>query len=253
MPKSLVVNRGPRPLYSQLEELIRADIENGKLQPHDALPSETDLAKQLGLARMTVRHALERLVAQGLLYRVPSKGTFVAEPKLVQPAFHGSGLRSQIERLGYTSETELVEASELPAPHGIAAALAVAEGTPVYRVQRVRKANGSAIALDTSYLLAPLFPALLHHDLSKGSLYDLLAREYGVTPTGGEELLEAALASPNEAGILGVKAGSPLLLLHINMHDQHHQRFEHVQVMIRGDRVRLRIDSQNSEFKVWFR
>ncbi|MEG2417310.1 MAG: GntR family transcriptional regulator, partial [Eubacterium sp.] len=72
----------PKPLYVQLEELIRNKIEEGEWKAQTAIPSESELNRMFGVSRMTIRSACSQLVQEGLLYRVPGKGTFVADAKI---------------------------------------------------------------------------------------------------------------------------------------------------------------------------
>lgn len=238
--------RGPKPLYTQLEELLRQKMESGGWLAHQAIPSEQELSTQFGLARMTVRHALSRLVQDGLLYRVPGKGTYVAEPKLVSPALGLSGLRDQLQQGGYETETRLLVAEERPADLIVARHLNLLPGQPVYVVQRLRLANQVPIASDTSFLPSHLFPGLPDYDLGSRSLYHVLQHEYRVVPRRGREILEASVVKETDAGTLQVSPGTGLFRLQIEMFTDADMCFEYVQVLIRGDRVRLRIDLSHS-------
>src|SRR5690554_2568884 len=99
------------PLYVQLEEILRAKIAAGEWQTDQRVPSENELNKMYGLSRMTARAVLTNLVNDGLLFRVPGKGTFLAPTKIdaVSPAYRG--VREQLEAMGYETSTELLSVS----------------------------------------------------------------------------------------------------------------------------------------------
>lgn len=97
------------PLYLQLEEILIEKIKSGEWSPSHRIPSENELNRIFGLSRMTVRGVLTKLVNEGLLIRVPGKGTYVAPSakiSAVSPAYRG--VREQLEALGYATSTELV-------------------------------------------------------------------------------------------------------------------------------------------------
>src|SRR3954447_7985854 len=98
----------PVPLYAQLERILHARIASGQWAPGQRIPSENELNRLFGLSRMTVRGVLTKLVADGLLVRVPGKGTYVATPKInaVTPAYRG--VREQLESQGYETSTRLL-------------------------------------------------------------------------------------------------------------------------------------------------
>jgi GntR family transcriptional regulator len=88
----------PLPLHAQLEEIIKAGIENEEWPFESVIPSENELSKMYGISRMTVRSVITRLVHEGLLYSVPGKGTFVSEPKIVSRPLSQMGIREQLSR-----------------------------------------------------------------------------------------------------------------------------------------------------------
>src|SRR4051794_27153720 len=97
------------PIYVQLANLLRAKIEAGDWKPGERIPSENELTQTFGIARMTGRQVLEQLVDEGLLFRVPGKGTFVAQPKIDTRSPAYVGIREQLEAMGYATSTHLLE------------------------------------------------------------------------------------------------------------------------------------------------
>src|SRR5436305_14943238 len=102
----------PLPLYYQLKEVLRQQIQAGHLAPHTAIPSEPELVARYHVSRATVRQALSELVNEGLLYRQHGKGTFVCEPRVQQTQSELTSLTEEIQRRG-KSRVSLLLVSDL--------------------------------------------------------------------------------------------------------------------------------------------
>ena len=159
--------QSPKPLYVQLEELLKKQIENEDLKASLPIPSENELSKEYGLSRMTVRSVLTRLVQEGLLYRVPGKGTFVSQPKITGKPLYQMGIREQLEQMGYETSTKLIHVDKEMADDKIAKDLHLLPRTEVYVIERLRYVKNEPLSIHTffkilySYLLCPglLVPA----------------------------------------------------------------------------------------------
>ncbi|MGI6299421.1 MAG: GntR family transcriptional regulator [Saccharofermentanales bacterium] len=148
-----MLNRNsPTPLHQQLEEIIKAKIENDEWQPDAQIPSENELSKTYGLSRMTTRNVIMRLVFQGLLYRVAGKGTFVAEPKITNKLLLQMGIQEQLDQMGIESETRLIEIRKIEAPVRIQRELALPEGSQVFNIERLRLVKGDPLSIHISYV-----------------------------------------------------------------------------------------------------
>ncbi len=231
---------GPKPLYAQLEEILRADIREGRLVHHQAIPSENELSRLYELSRMTVRGVITRLVNEGLLYRVPGKGTFIAEPKIMTGPLSQKGIREQLEAQGYETGTTMLDKRVERADQGIAEGLSLPVGSPVYRLERLRYANGEPLALERSYIPEELCEDFFKQDLDREPLCNILEKRYSIVATHGVETLESCQASVEEARHLKVPKGSALLLLNYTLFSQTGAPFEYTKVVFRGDRFKLR-------------
>ena len=199
---------GRGPLYRRLEERLRHAIESGAVKPEQALPSERDLAEDLGVSRITIRKALEGLVGSGLLVRRQGAGTFVAGR--VEKSF--SKLTSFSEDMaarGRTSRSEWIARAEGAVTPDESLMLGLSPGTPVYRFHRIRFADDLAMALE--YSTIPAF-ALPSSAAVRGSLYEAL-HAAGHRPVRALQRLRAVLFDPQQAKLLGVDAGAPGLLI----------------------------------------
>jgi GntR family transcriptional regulator len=224
------------PAWAQIEERLAQRIEGGELVPGDQLPPERELARRLGVSRMTVRQALASLAARGLLERGVGRGTFVRAPDRVVHDLTGVlGFTESLGRQGLAAGAAVVAAREQEAPPEVAAALGSARAL---RVERVRSADGRPVLLEDSWLPAELFPGLLERDLT-GSMYALMRDGYGLEPVSAVERLEPMLARAHEAQALGVPEGAPLMLVERLARAADGTAVEFARDRHRGDRARF--------------
>ena len=230
------------PLYAQLEQILHTRITTGEWLPGQRIPSENELNKFYGLSRMTVRGVLTKLVGDGLLVRVPGKGTYVATPKInaISPAYRG--VREQLEGLGYETSTRLVSVGRETPSSGVRERLALAEDDETYVIVRVRSVQGEPISLHRSYVPARLAPGLDGHDVVANQLCVVLEEHYGLPMKRVHEELEAVAVSSADAKHLGMRRGEPALQLQDVISDALSRPFEYSSIVFRGDRMRLRFD-----------
>jgi GntR family transcriptional regulator len=226
--------------HAQIEDWLADAIAAGQLTPGDRLPTEHDLAAWLGVSRMTLRHALSELAQRGLVTRAVGRGggTFVAEPKLEQDLTTLAGFSEQLRRHGKVAGARVLAAARIAASPAAAAALELPEGDPVHDVRRIRLADGRPIVIEHSQFPAGLFPDLLDCRLD-GSLYDLLADNYGLRPHRARESLEPVVAGVREAEALEVSEGAPLMLVERTAYSATGQPLEYARDLFRGDRTKV--------------
>jgi len=220
-------------LHDELVELIRGLPEGA------SLPPERELCATHGVSRATVRHALQRLEAEQRIYRRQGRGTFVAHAKIEQRL----GLTSHTEEMrasGILPGSKLINVSRSPASAGVAAALRLPGAAEVLRIERLRLADGDAIALEVLYLNAERFDGISASLGDNVSFYQLLHSDYGVELSSAEETIEAVVAGAREAKLLGCGQGSALLLLSRLTLDTQGRPIEYVRSLYRGDRFRFR-------------
>jgi GntR family transcriptional regulator len=165
-------------------------------------------------------------------------GTFVAEAKLEQDLTTLAGFSEQLRRHGKIAGARVLAATQIPANAAAAAALELPAGATVYDVRRIRFADGSPIVIEHSQFPAGLFPGLLDCRLD-GSLYDLLAENYGLRPHRARESLEPVVARVREAEALEVDEGTPLMLVERTAYARGGQPLEYARDLFRGDRTRV--------------
>jgi GntR family transcriptional regulator len=227
------------PRYYEIEQALRARIE--ALEPGAPLPSDAELCEEFAVSRMTARQAVQRLAQEGLLERVPGRGTFVAEPPAHRQA--GSLLNFSTEmRRRHRKPGSRVLARELrPATPDEVGRLKLKPGANVVVVRRLRLADGVPVAVETAVLRESCADAVLAADLEAGSLHASLVAA-GFVPTRGRGTLDAEPATPADAALLQVAEGSALLVERRLILDQRGRPLESTESRYAGDRYALDIE-----------
>ena len=212
----------------------------GDLVEGDRLPREDQLAARLGVSRMTLRQALATLEAAGTLARRAGRqgGTFVREPRLECDLTGLAGFTEQMRRAHVRAGARIVSAETVTANGTVARALAVARGSKVHEVVRVRTVRREPLAVERSFFPVHVFPDLLAHRLT-GSLYELLARQYGQRPVSASEALVPVIARQHEAQLLKVEMSSPLMLIERTSYSASGLAVEFARDLFRPDRIRI--------------
>ncbi len=225
-------------------------ISSGALQTGDRLGTERELAVQLSVSRSTLRQVLAVLAQSGIIRRVPGRagGTFVAQAKVDRDLSVVVGLPEYLRRQGFQAGTQVLSATMAGADELTAAGLSVPVGSLVLDIVRIRLADGIPLSLERARFPADLFPGLLELPLG-GSIYDLLEEHYGVRPDEVVEHLEVAGAPADQAALLGVPAGAPLLAITRTSSTASGTAFEYSHDLFRSDRtcVTFRTRAQRAE------
>ena len=229
-------------LSSQIEEIIKDGIESGTWLPGTPIPSERELSIMFALSRATVRHAIDRLVSEGLVYRANGKGTYVNESKVKLKALSLAGLSEQIINMGSSPSAKLIGIEQVMANQKINTILKVSENTPLFFIERIIYSNLIPLGLLRSYIPINNCPDLDKLNLSNESLYTIMREKYGIIIHHATETLESTLSNPRESQLLNLVPGSPMFLLCITMFAEKELPIEFVKVLFRGDRIQLSLE-----------
>lgn len=229
-------------LYRRLMDHLREEIDAGRLQPGQQIPSERELSERFQISRMTVRHALQGLTNEGVLYRHQGKGTFVARPKIRQRLRGLSSFTEDMLNRGFRPGARVLSVDIVPASYRVRHALELPEQAQVIRLERLRLADGEPMALEVTHLRHPLYADLLAEDLESASLYELLQERFGLSFGTALQAIEPAVADVNLARALWVKEGSLLLLLERTTYTQQGNPVEFVSSHYRADRYRFEVE-----------
>lgn len=232
------------PFYLQLEELLLRRVSAGEWPPGGQIPTESELCEQYGVSRVTVRQALARLVQRGLLTRGRGKGTFVRDSRVTASARSVSSFSTELGALGMKPGAVLLGIDTVPASDLVANAMHREPGTELFRLRRLRTADGQPIAVQTSLLVAEMFPGLDEKVSDNTSLYELLSSEYGVGPDEAMEIFRVAGVPRDLAPLLDVPRGSHAFHV-VRVSFAGPEAFEHTTSFIRGDRYEIRLPLRN--------
>jgi GntR family transcriptional regulator len=223
--------------HEQARLHIEKLIVDGGLEPGAKLPNETELASELQVSRSTVRAALRTLEQEGRIERAPGRGTIVREARLQQLLGRLTGFTEEMKLRGLSPSSRLIDASRI-LPSAPVKALLRLDGEPVWRIQRVRCADGEPIAIETCYISCSLISEEDLEELRTGSLYDLLAGR-GRAPVSSEESIEATLPNAEDAALLNIDPKRPVLQFERLSFDRDGVPVEFVVSTYRGDRHRV--------------
>ena len=227
------------PIYSQVERIVMDMIDSGRLSAGQRAPSEREIAETLGISRMTARAAMSNLVADGYLYSVPGKGTFVANPKMRQELLELTSFTEDMRNRGLKPGARLLGIGVTDqASEKIYRTLELPVEEDLVRIHRLRTADEEPMCLETSYLPRSYVPWLLEEDFETRSLY-LTLESHGIELVRAEEHLEATLVRETESELLTVPVGSPALLIERTTYTEGDRPIEFVKSLYRGDRYRF--------------
>lgn len=229
----------PVPLYRQIRQWLRDQIASGVLKPNARVPSERALAATLSISRMTVRAALEEMIREGVLYRVPGKGTFVAPPRLEQPLHMLTSFTEDMLARGLRPGGRVLFQGLVVAPDHVLEVFGIAPGERVIKLERLRLADGEPMSIETAFLRPDKCRFILESNLDDHSLYKLL-REHGIRLAWAEQSVGARLPSPREAQLLGIPGTVPVITTVRVTHVASGEVVEYVTSSFRSDRYTFR-------------
>lgn len=188
--------------YLKLTKILTELIGNGTYKEGSRLPSERELCRDYGLSRTTVRQAMQELIQGGYVASIQGRGTFVSKPPIKQDLLRIYSFDDDMRRMGKNPETEVLDFLGITADEKLAKLFGVAIGEPLYRVFRLRAADGEPMLLETNYLLASRFSDLSGEMVKGQSLYNLLINKYNLKLSLAEETFAPVLLRYMEAKLL---------------------------------------------------
>lgn len=235
------------PLYLRLRQVIEDAVVSGRLKHGDALPPERDVALAAGLSRVTVRKAVDDLVAAGLLVRRQGSGTFVMRPlpRLQQPLTRLTSFTEDMQRRGMSASSRWLERGLVLPDDGEVMTLGLSPASMVARLVRLRLADGTPLALERTSLPGDLLP---DPSAVEGSLYQALERR-DIRPVRAIQRISACTLSDEETLLLGVPPGSAALAVQRLAYLETGRVMEVTRALYRSDAydlvAELTIDSRN--------
>lgn len=232
----------PVPLYHQLKTVILRDIESGRWRPGERLPTEDALIARFGVSKITVRQALRDLAQKGYIRREQGRGTFIQGAPLEEGPRELTSFTSEMRGHGLAASSRVLEQGIVPAPRDIGIKLGVLAGASLFRLRRLRLADGEPMGLQTAYIPLRLVPGIDALSFVDASLYEILAAEYSLYPAAAREAHQA-IPVPDEAReLLRLPPGSPVLSAERLTTLADGRPLEYVHSIMRGDRYKVVLD-----------
>ncbi|MEA3119111.1 MAG: GntR family transcriptional regulator [Paraburkholderia sp.] len=224
------------PLYSQIREQLRAEIDQEILRSGQQLPPESALMKRYQVSRITVRQALAQLQADGLVFKVPGKGTFVSLRNVTQDINRLEGFAEAMERQGRGTANKVLSHTVIKSEQAVAEKLGIAPGSYVTEIRRVRFVDEQPVSLDITYLSVEIgeylrgTEALAHRDI-----FSILEEDMNIRLRYAD--LEIVAISPDEETqrILEMKEASPLLKIERLTHNDQNEPVDFEYLYVRTD------------------
>ncbi|EIK94632.1 putative transcriptional regulator [Pseudomonas sp. M47T1] len=198
--------------YLRISDQLAEDIAHGRLAPGERLATERDMAEHFGCTRVTLRQALQRLEAQGTLYRGHRRGWFVAPTPIRYDPTRITGFMEYVSAQGREPRTECLLAEQRPAGAWLAQRMGIGAQDLVFYLQRRRWVDARPVLLETNVLNPSWCPGLLEHRLD-GSLTALLREHYGQQQARSQINLKPCLLDEGQSAELEIASGSSGLYL----------------------------------------
>jgi len=202
--------RSPLPLYVQLMDNIIKMIDEGEYREHDKLPSERELCEQFDVSRITVRQTFQELEKEGYIYKQHGKGTFVAPKKHDQHLLTVWSFTEEMKRKDKNPETRVLDFERIQLLSETIRQAFWFKGTEeeVYRVVRLRLADGLPLLYEISYLPVKWFPGLTRELLEAKSMYQAFEEDFSVSVERAVEQFHAENSKEEEAKWLNIEPGT---------------------------------------------
>lgn len=209
------------------------------MKPGEAIPSERDLCRELGVSRPTVRAAIDDLVRSGLLVRERGRGTFTGPHRVTQALASTTGNSFYAPPAEGNWLSRILEFGSAPAGARLAARLQLSPADPVLRVVRLRVVDDEPMAIERIHLPHALVDGLVPADMESGSFYRFLRERFNVDVRTAVQTIEPTVTDETEAELLHVPQYAPALLFERTTRDVGGRIVEFTRSIYRGDRYRV--------------
>lgn len=228
------------PLHNKVEQMMRALIEQPAYRNGDFLPKEVDIAEKLGVARNTVRHAISKLVNEGLLVRKKGVGTKVAARRIPTRLDSWWSFTKEMKARGVDVVNFALEVVAVPANEEVAEAMHIKKGTKLIQLSRLRGTSGGPSLLSVSWFHPRL--KMTGDENFSTPLYQMMEEDFGVIVAVSREEISAISAEESLADKFGVEVGAPLLFRQRIVSDTDGRMVEYNKVYYKGDGFSYSID-----------
>jgi GntR family transcriptional regulator len=235
-----IQHNSPVPLYLQIKEYLRLQINDGVFPIGSRLPSERELAQRFQVSRMTARQALRSLGHEGFADSSAGKGTYVRLPKIDRQLRSLTSFSQEMQQRGLAQSSRVLKAEVAVADYQVAKVLQIPYASEIVTLSRIRLADGTPLSVEHAHLVHDLCRGILEkHDFTQESLYRVLREEYGWMLVWADQTIEARLPLRTESKLLGIDTHMPVLSMNRITFTHKDTPIEYVRSTYRGDRYQL--------------
>lgn len=226
--------------YAQITEYYMDLIGKGILKEGQKMPTEEEICNLFNVSRITVRRGLDELARSGYIYRLQGKGSFVSTEKADMQLNHLIGFSQEMKMLGREPSTKVISIDIMKPPDTVANLLRLTREQTIYRLIRLRSADGLPMAVERVHLPFFLFPGLEHEKLD-GSLYEILGTKYGCKIHKGTQSIQPGFVTGTDAELLQVQPKSVALYISRTTYTNEDVPVEYVESVYRGDKYKFNV------------
>lgn len=199
------------PLYASLKQMILEKIQSGEWPPRHRVPSENELVEEFGVSKMTANRALRELASEGELVRIRGVGSFVSERKVSSDLVEVRNIADEISERGHVHTAVIFLLAEEAAPPGIANALNLDIGAPVFHSLIIHNEDGVPIQIEDRYVNPAAAPEYLKQDFTviTPNIYLTAAAPL----SGSSHVVQAVMPQPWERKLLTIFGSEPCLTI----------------------------------------
>ncbi|NJN15373.1 MAG: GntR family transcriptional regulator [Oscillochloris sp.] len=232
------------PIYAQIRDHLREQIEAQTIPPNGPLPSERALCNEYQVSRGPVRQALRELEQEGLIYRRDRVGYFAAPPQVAYQLHQPISFTEEIGLQGRRPGAQVLHQSIEAPSRRVREALRMSIGDPVLHIRRLRSADAQPLMIETLFLDGKRFAALAQRDLNDQSIWQLLRGEYGVQVGGSSFQIQMTRLSAEIAERLAVQEHDPGFSVVRLVHEADGRPLELIFELYRADQAVFRMTTQ---------
>ncbi|MGD1861259.1 MAG: phosphonate metabolism transcriptional regulator PhnF [Leptolyngbyaceae cyanobacterium] len=232
------------PLYQQIADELRRNIQESVFKIGDRLPTETELSDRFGVNRHTLRRAMEVLRHEGIVDVERGRGTFVIAVPITMPISKRVRFNESLKAQSVDPKSQVLQVLELPADARVAQGLELNNGDPVVLYERLHLTDDVPLCIASSYFPSALLPDVASHCRAYQSISTMLRKEYGCDHIRRSTRLSARIAPTKDARILRMPATKAILLSESVNVDQNGRVIEFGITRFRGDRMELVIENE---------
>lgn len=237
------MNHSENPVYVQIANELRQNINDGIYKAGDRLPTEEQLSARFGVNRHTLRRAISLLKSEGLLRVDQGRGTFVANALIRYPIGKRVRYNETLKAQGHEASFKLLRSLEIPAESAVAKALEIKAGTTVGLMERLGLADSQPISVSTSYFPLSVFPDILIHCQQAPSISKMFREIYNCDHIRRITRISARMVKQQDARYLELPLNHPILLAESVNVDQHGRVIQYGVTRFRGDRMELEFEN----------